>query len=107
MVAAHVRSVRFRWRALNIRRSGGTGRRAELKPPNTLGVRLPPSAFMAGIEQGWLDGLISHNRQVQLLPPLSGCLNFHVLVVLAHHTLKGLAALSVNGVSVLANGATG
>ena len=100
MAADHVRSVRFRRRAFDrfaiacaghslcptitsqsrrrapdICRSGAIGRRAELKPPNTLRVRLPPSAFTAGIEQGRLDGLISHNQQVRLLPPLPSSLN--------------------------------
>jgi hypothetical protein len=78
VAAAHVRSVRFRRRALNIRRSGAIGRRAELKPPNTMRVRLPPSAFTAGIEQGRLNGLISHNQQVRLLPPLPSYLNLKV-----------------------------
>lgn len=45
---------------LNIRRSGAIGRRAELKPPNTLRVQLPPSAFTAG---GQVLGWGSYSRR--------------------------------------------
>lgn len=57
-----------------LKRFAGVAELADARSLNlrkTLRVRLPPSAFTAGIEQGWLDGLISHDRQVQLLPPLS------------------------------------